>query len=130
MFGKWITGRMQADPMVYLTGEVYHVLLNGSTFGMMFALLAGKVRWGWALAWMMFWETGMMLLPPVPLMFGPFGLYGAWPGLFIASLLVHIALGVVLGLLAQRWVRDRGTIFSLLTEAERPAQTTTLHRAH
>ena len=78
---------------------------------------------------MMFFETGMMLLPPVPLMFGPVGIYGAWPGLFIASLLVHIVSGVVLGLLAYRWVRDRGTIFSLLTETQWPAQTE-LRSAH
>lgn len=121
MFGKWITGRMETTPMVVTTGLVYHVLLNGSTFGMMYTLLAGKVHWGWGVAWLMFFETGMMLLPPVPLMYGPVGIYGAWPGLFIASLLVHVTVGVVLGLLAQRWVRDRGTIVGLLTEPESPA---------
>ncbi len=54
----------------------------------------------------MFFETRMMLLSPVPLMFGPAG--SAWRGLLIASLLVRIVFGVVLRLLARRWVRDRG----------------------
>jgi hypothetical protein len=61
-------------------------------------------------------ELGMMTLPPVPMMAGPFGIYGFWPGLFIASFIAHVAFGVILGVLAERWVRDQGTIFSLLTE--------------
>lgn len=123
MFGKWITGGMTESPLVTITGSVYHVLLNGSTFGLMYTLLAGRVHWVWAIPWLLFFETGMMALPPVPLMYGPFGLYGAWPGLFIASLLVHLAFGVILGLLTQRWVRDKGTIFSLLRETNRPIKT-------
>ncbi len=116
MFGKWITGGMTASPVVTLTGAIYHIVLNGSTFGLLYALIAGRVHWGWAIPWLLFFETGMMILPPVPLMLGPFGIHGAWPGLFIASLLVHLAFGVILGLLTQRWIRDKGTIFSLLRD--------------
>jgi len=71
MFGKMITGRMETDALVLLTGYVYHLLLNGTTFGMMYTLLAGKARWGWGLAWGLFFELGMMTAPPVPMMTGP-----------------------------------------------------------
>lgn len=117
MFGKWITGKMTDSPIVTFTGSVYHIVLNGSTFALLYALIAGRAHWGWGVAWILFFEMGMMALPPVPLMFGPFGIYGAWPGLFIASLLVHLVFGAIVGLLAQRYIRDKGTIFSLLQEA-------------
>ncbi|MEX0802526.1 MAG: hypothetical protein WD688_04315 [Candidatus Binatia bacterium] len=116
MFGKTITGQMEIGPGVLLAGYTYHLLLNGTTFGMMYTLLAGKAHWLWGLAWGLFFELGMMVLPPVPMMAGPFGIHGFWPSLFIASLIAHVVFGVILGLLAQRWVRDRGTMFSLLTE--------------
>lgn len=118
MFGQMITGRMGTDAVVLLVGYTYHLLLNGTTFGMMYTLLAGKAHWGWGVAWGLFFEFGMMTLPPVPMMAGPFGIYGFWPRLFIASLLAHVVFGAILGVLAQRWVRDRGTIFSLLSKVE------------
>ncbi len=117
MMGQMITGQMSKSAFVLLTGYTYHLLFNGTTFGLMYALLAGKARWGWGVAWGLFFELGMMTMPPVAMMTGPFGIFGFWPRLFIASLLAHIAFGGILGVLAYRWVRDRGTIFSLLTEA-------------
>lgn len=115
MFGMMITGRMGMGAAVLLTGYLYH-FLNGTTFGLMYALLAGKAHWVWGVVWGLFFELGMMTLPPVPMMAGPFGIHGFWPGLFIVSLIAHLVFGVILGVLVQRWVRDRGTIFSLLTE--------------
>lgn len=122
MFGRMITGRMGTDAAVLLAGYIYH-LLNGTTFGIMYTLLAGKAHWRWGVAWGLFFELGMMTLPPVPMMAGPFGIYGFWPRLFVASLVAHVVFGIVLGLLAQRWVRDRGSIFSLLTAVEPQTQT-------
>lgn len=129
MFGMMIAGRMSSEPQVMLAGYIYHIVLNGSTFGLMYALLAGKIHWAWGVPWLLFFELGMMTLPPVPMMFGPFGIYGAWPGLFLASLAVHIVFGIVLGVLAQRWIRDPGTIFSLIGEALAPAEQYTMKKA-
>lgn len=112
-FGKWILGQMETNTTVVLTGAFYHVLLNGSTFGLMYALLFGKTPWAWGILWLLFFELGMMIGPPVLVMFGPFGVHGAWPGLFLASFAVHISAGVVLGLLAQRWIRDKETIIEI-----------------
>lgn len=64
----------------------------------------------------------MMTLPPVPTMAGPFGIHGFWPRLLIASLVAHVVYGVILGVLAQRWVRYQGTIFSLLRESAPPVE--------
>lgn len=121
MFGQMILGRMSMDGAVRLAGYTYH-LLNGATFGIMYALLAGKVHWGWGLAWGLFFELGMMTMPPVPMMAGPFGIHGFWPRLFIASLVAHVVYGVILGVLTARWVRDRGMIFSLLREPAPPIE--------
>lgn len=109
MIGQMIVGRMSPDMGVRLAGYTYH-LLNGMTFGIMYAILAGRAHWGWGLAWGLFFELGMMTLPPVPMMAGPFGIHGFWPGLFLATLVAHVVYGVILGVLAERWVRDRGTI--------------------
>jgi len=121
MFGQLITGTMGPDAGVLLSGYTYH-FLNGATFGLMYALLAGKARWGWGVAWGLFFELGMMTLPPVAMMTGPFGIFGFWPKLFIASFIAHIVFGAILGVLAERWVRHRGTIFSLLTEPAPPVE--------
>lgn len=115
MFGQMITGRMSQDASVLVVGYLYH-FLNGATFGLMFTLLAGKVPWPWGVAWGLFFELGMMTLPPVPMMAGPFGIHGFWPKLFIVSLVAHVVFGAILGLLAARWVRDRGTLFRVLSE--------------
>lgn len=121
MIGQMIVGRMSPDAGVRLAGYTYHLLLNGTTFGIMYTVLAGKAHWGWGLAWGLFFELGMMTLPPVAMMAGPFGIHGFWPALFIASFVAHVVYGVILGVLAQRWVRDRGTIASVLTRPAPPA---------
>lgn len=113
MFGQMMTGRMDKGLGVLLAGYTYHGL-NGATFGLMFTLLAGKVRWPWGLAWGLFFELGMMTLPPVPMIAGPFGIYGFWPWLFIVSFIAHVVFGVILGVLAERWVQDKGTLLALL----------------
>lgn len=122
MFGQAITGDMSGMMSGVVAGKVrfvgyfYHLALNGTTFGIMYAILAGRARWIWGLAWGLFFELGMMTLPPVPMMAGPFGIFGFWPRLFVASLIAHIVYGVILGVLAYRWVREPGTIFSLWSE--------------
>ncbi len=50
---------------------------------------------------------------------GYFGLklgHGILNGVFIGSLVPHIAYGVALGLLLERYLRHRATIFSLVRE--------------
>lgn len=117
MFGRMITGEMGTSAAVLLAGYSYH-FLNGIDFALVYTLVAGKVRWYWALPWALFIELGMMVSPPVMMTAGPFGIHGFWPWLFIVTLLAHVVMGVVLGVFAERWVRDEGSLLGLIRRAE------------
>lgn len=49
-------------------------------------------------------------------MLGPFGIeqqYGTiWNGMFLTTLLAHVAMGVVLGLIEQKWGKYPGVFFA------------------
>lgn len=89
-------------------GYAYHYW-NGASFAAVYALLFGKTAWwGPLLYFVLFVETGMMAfmraaMPPL-----------TW-GIFLVSLLAHVAFGLVVGVLLHHFVRDRGTILSLLS---------------
>jgi hypothetical protein len=57
---------------------------------------------------------GMMLLPPMAKMVGPFGIsYGTiWNGMLLTTLLAHVAMRVVLGIIEQCWGRHPGLVFT------------------
>ncbi|MBI1743016.1 hypothetical protein HYR54_08105 [Candidatus Acetothermia bacterium] len=125
MFGMMITGTMPATAGVIFIGYVYH-FLNGASFGLIYTLIAGKVKWYWGLAWGLIVELLMMTTPPMLVMgVGPFGINPPWwPKLFLTTLAAHVAFGVILGLLAQRWVKEESTLFHLFT---RPAESRTAY---
>lgn len=112
LFGQMITGEMGGSAL--LVGYLYH-FLNGATFGLMYALLFGRIRWYWGIAWGLLFELGMMLSPPVMMMAGPFGVRGFWPELFLVSLLAHVVFGAVLGWIAERKITHRGSILRTLS---------------
>ncbi len=61
-----------------------------------------------------------MVTPPMLLMgVGPFGINTGAPWYFLTTLAAHMAFGAVLGLLAEKFVKERGSILVLL----RPAPT-------
>ncbi len=115
MFGMFITGTMPATTAVILIGYLYH-FLNGAGFGLTYTLIAGKAKWYWGLVWALIIEILMMTTPPLLIMgVGPFGINPPWwPKLFLTSLIAHISLGIALGLLAERFVKEKGTIFAIL----------------
>jgi len=112
-FGKMILGPNASTAAVLPLGFLYH-FLNGASFGLAYTLLFGRPRWYWGIAWGLFYELGMMTLPPMAPLFGPFGIKTGGPGFFLITFVAHIAFGAVLGLLAERWVRWPGTIFALV----------------
>ncbi len=68
----------------------------------------------------------MMITPPMVIAMdtGYFGLrlgQGIANGVFIGSLIPHISYGVALGLLLERYMRHRGTIFHAIRESFRSA---------
>jgi len=96
-------------------GYAYHYW-NGASFATVYALLFGKTAWwGPLLFSVLFVETGMMGFMRAAM--GPL----TW-GIFLVSLFAHIVFGLVVGVLLQRIVHDKGTILNLLSSrAERRA---------
>lgn len=114
MFGKLILGTDAVTGGVLLLGYLYH-FLNGASFGLVYTVILGKVSWYWGVVWGLIIEVLMMTTPPMLLMgVGPFGINTGAPWYFLTTLVAHIAFGAVLGLLAERFVRERGSILALL----------------
>jgi membrane-bound metal-dependent hydrolase YbcI (DUF457 family) len=116
-FGKQILGNpsMQEAPIsAYLLGYGYH-FLNGIGFATVFSVLIGKSRWWAAVLYSVFFvELGMMTLPPMAKMLGPFGIekYGTiLNSMFLTTLVAHFFMGVALGLIEQKWGKYKGIIF-------------------
>jgi hypothetical protein len=127
MFGVLILDRMALGPSLGsdVLGYLYHYWV-GACFGLTYTLLAGRAQWWGGLVWGLIIEVGMMVTPPmvVAMDTGYFGVkFG--PGLFVTSLTAHVAFGVALGLLAERYVRHRGTILALLGSWWHPIETRT-----
>ncbi len=100
-YGVWIASAAQSSVWTDLTGWAYH-FSNGITFGVMYALVARGRHWGWAVGWAMVLETIALVSP-----FGTiFNLSGNPTAIGIAYL-GHVAYGVPLGLLVQRWEQTR-----------------------
>ena len=114
LFGKMILGPQAGVLSILTVGFIYH-FLNGASFGLFYTLIWGKVSWYWGIVWALAVELGMMTLPPMAPIFGPFGSKTGSAAFFLITLFAHLGYGPVLGVLAQHWVKDKGTIFSLLT---------------
>ncbi len=127
MFGVLILDMMATGPTPWsdLVGGLYHYWVS-ACLGLTYALLMGRTRWWGGLVWGLIIEVGMMVTPPmvVAMDTGYFGLKlgrGLLNGVFIGSLIPHIAYGVALGLLLERYVRHGGTIVAMLRDAGRAA---------
>ena len=98
---------------VMVSGAIYH-FWNGATMGVMYTLFVGKGRWYYGIAWGFIINIGMMLAPWLIMMMGPFGYkYMAGYNIFVVALAAHLVYGVVLGVLAQRFVKEKGSIATL-----------------
>lgn len=112
MFGVLITDNMAIGPTPVsdLIGSLYHYWV-GACFGITLTLIGGKVKWWWGLIWGWIIEIGMMTTPPMVIAMdtGYFGVkFG--PGLFVVSFLAHTLMGIVFGLLAQKYVQHKGSL--------------------
>lgn len=109
MFGKMATGSANFS-VFYPAGILVHYL-NGASFGLFYAFVWGKRKSyrsaiGWATFWTLMVELGMMTLPPMAPIVGPFGINFAWPQLFLLTLVAHVVLGIAMGLLIQHFLTD------------------------
>ncbi len=88
-------------------GYAYHYW-NGASFAVIYALLFGRTAWWGPLLYSIFFiDTGMMLFMQAAM--GPL----TW-GIIVVAFLAHVAFGLVVGVLLQRFLRDDGTILALL----------------
>lgn len=107
LFGKIVTGG--APFAVTLSAGLVVHYLNGANFGLFYAFVWGKrasYRSAvlWAIGWLTIVEVGMMTLPPMAPMVGPFGIRYAWPALFLITLGAHWLFAIMLGLLVQTFL--------------------------
>jgi hypothetical protein len=99
IFGMLITGQPETSLTAILVGWLYH-FWNGFAFGVMYTLVAGAASWMYAVLWALFLEVAWLTALPSVLSFR------LNSGLISMSLIGHFAYGVVLGLLAQRFIRE------------------------
>lgn len=105
---------MQLPPSVMISGTLYH-FWNGATMGAIYTLIIGKGRWYYGIIWGFIINIGMMLAPWLVMMMGPFGIkYLDGYNIFAVALAAHLAYGVVIGILAQRFVKEKDSIITLV----------------
>jgi len=120
MFGVLILDTMASGPtpLSDVVGSLYHYWVS-ACLGLAYALICGRTRWWGGLIWGLLIEVGMMTTPPMVIAMGSgyFGLnlgHGIMNGVFLGSLVPHIAYGIALGLLLERYTRHTGSILTLI----------------
>lgn len=90
-------------------GWGYH-FANGASFGIILAMVLGKVRWWVAVIYAQFIGVTFMLSPAVTALgIGRFGVdFG--PGFAVTVTAAHLAFGVILGMLQERWLAEGGML--------------------
>lgn len=96
-----------------LWGYLYHYL-NGISLTMPLFMLFGQVPWYGALAWaVLFVETGMMLSFGIIMPAAGVAGLKLGGGILWGSLMAHVAMGLAIGFISERYVRGGG-IWQLL----------------
>ncbi len=109
---------MQPSNIELAVGGLYH-FWNGATMAAVYTLVLGRGKWFYGVVWGFIIHMGMMLAPWMIPMVGPFGInYGPGYTIFIVSLLAHLAYGAVVGILAQRFVKDKVTLVNIVRSKE------------
>lgn len=93
----------------WLAGNIYHYLI-GISFTLVYILLVGKGSAKLGILFGVLIWLGMMVLPPMPMMVGFFGMKTGGAGLAFGTFVAHIAYGVVVGLLTKRFVKSKGLL--------------------
>ena len=97
----------------FMAGALWH-FWNGATFGIVYALVIGKGKWWYGMIWAFIIEIGMMLVPYLIIMKGPFGIeHMDGYNLFVITLIAHLAFGALLGILVQKWKKGNESVLDL-----------------
>lgn len=96
-YGLWILDSAKSSRFTEVTGWAYH-FWNGIAFGIMYTIVMRGRSWAWAVVWGCVLETIAFVSP-----FGRiFSIWGNWQAIGVAYL-GHVAYGIPLGLLVQRF---------------------------
>jgi hypothetical protein len=96
-YGLWIVGSDASTRLSETIGWAYH-FANGITFGVMYALFMRGRHWFWAIVWACLLETIAMLTPYAVV----YQLAGK-PLVIAIAYFGHVAYGLPLGFMTQRW---------------------------
>jgi len=97
----------------FLAGGLWH-FWNGATFGIIYTLIIGKGKWWYGMIWATIIEMVMMIAPYLIIMKGPFGMeHMDGYNIFVVTLIAHLAFGVILGVIVQKWKKDNVSIINL-----------------
>ena len=112
LMGVLLMNRFMLGPSALSTtlGYLDH-FWNGACFGIVFAVIFGRVYFNWGILYALAIGTGFLLSPAVPAL-GVGFIAHDMPAMQITVYLAHLVFGTILGLLCYRWVRDRGWLLS------------------
>lgn len=99
IFGWMITGMPIESSTAIIAGWAYH-FWNGFGFAIMYTLLLGPAHWLYAVGWALFLEIAWLTALPSA------ANLTLNPDLIVVSIIGHTAYGVVLGLLAKRYIHE------------------------
>lgn len=123
MFGVLILDRMALGPtpLSDFVGYLYHSTWVSVSFALTYTLIVGRTAWWGGLIWGLLIEVGMMTTPPMVVAMGSgyFGLAlgkGILNPVFLGSLVPHVAYGIMLGVLLERYTAHSGSIFEMIAD--------------
>ena len=115
LMGVQLLDRFMEGPsfLSNLVGWGYH-FLNGASFGIIMALLLGRVRWWAGPIYGLLIGIGFMVSPAATALgIGRFGvLFG--PGFAITVTVAHLVFGVILGVILQKRLKGEGLVTPLI----------------
>jgi len=107
LLGVLLTDRFMLGPSAWsdLLGYAYH-FWNGACFGLIFAVLFGRTRLIWSVAFGGLIGLGFLASPAVKAM-GVGFMAVRMPAMIATVLIAHLVFGIILGLVLRHQLRDR-----------------------
>lgn len=112
LLGVLLLNRFMLGPSALsnVLGYLYH-FWNGACFGIIFAVIFGRIRFYWGILYGEAIGNGFLLSPAVTAL-GVGFFASKMHAMQITVWVAHLFYGTTLGLLCQRWIHERGWLFS------------------
>lgn len=115
LMGVLITNRFLLGPNIWsdIVGWGDHILINGTSFALVYVLVFGRPRWWKALPYAWTVATIFMVSPAMQMLggIGKFGL-AMGPGFPVTVYLAHTVFGLMLGVIVARWARVKEPLWT------------------